>query len=945
MSIEEVVILIPSHGLEDFPYELEDEKAEGLLNAFAVAWHPRLLATATRLPRWEPADQPMSSRPRQLVIVPEACDGYLSETWPDRARAAGATVITGMHDRHQLVQAILSHCADAPPFSAEQADLASDFLAFGTAHLHQELLTREMRNYSQIEHDVLLQHVQTAARSLLEANLNDARQALTRAFEMLLECRERYYPSECWLIDLCLVAPDQAGEELRQLVQSGHPTSLLAPHHGWPEILNQDEALTQLLKVAAEKHQVEIIGGQRESLDSLLSLDANVHSLLSARRGLTDKLQLSPATWGRKRFGLHWQLPQLLARCGYSTALHFLLDDGISPEDEAALLRWQGGGGVEIAACNRLPIAVDSPSSFIRFARQMAEAMDYDHAAALVLLHWPRRKTPFLDDLIRAQRYQPVFGKFTTFHEFVSRASVPGRRLTPAAAGYRSPTLTQAVRRQTADPVSRLARWWERERRWQRADWLRTIAAFLLRQAPVQNELESVVRAAHPECAPAEEQAAETALRESLLDGGAKLAGLLTSNGSSGTGVLVLNTHAFPRRAVVEWPAGTMPPAHPLVKTRQVEAQRAWGLVELPPCGFTWLPAEPRTATTTPPGKPPLAEGMVLRTDAFEVRLSPVTGGIGQVATYRRSPNRISQQVALRYGHERPGAKPEGDAPAVPTHYSVMRLREARVLSAGPLRGEIETVGDLRDEGTGQLLGVYRQVTRTTRGRNDIEVELEIGLQEPVRGDAWEDDLCVRFAWAHEEVTLSASMQEGTHACAKTRVEAAQAIEICDDAFRTTILTPGQPYFRKSGERMLDMLLCPPGESSHHFRFAIAIDAAYPQQAQLEAFAPPVVVTTSNRPAEGARQGWFVSLSAANVQLQRILPGIEPGEYRLRLLETEGRAQALKVNLCHPVHAARKVDFLGQPLEQLTVTGEGVEVQIAAYELCEVAIQLHLPRS
>ncbi len=43
MNFTEVVILIPSHSLEDFPSELSEKPASSLLNVFAVAWHPALL--------------------------------------------------------------------------------------------------------------------------------------------------------------------------------------------------------------------------------------------------------------------------------------------------------------------------------------------------------------------------------------------------------------------------------------------------------------------------------------------------------------------------------------------------------------------------------------------------------------------------------------------------------------------------------------------------------------------------------------------------------------------------------------------------------------------------------------------------------------------------------------------------------------------------------------
>ena len=48
MTYEDLVILIPSHSLEDFPTDVGEDDAAGLLNAFAVVWHPIFLAEADR---------------------------------------------------------------------------------------------------------------------------------------------------------------------------------------------------------------------------------------------------------------------------------------------------------------------------------------------------------------------------------------------------------------------------------------------------------------------------------------------------------------------------------------------------------------------------------------------------------------------------------------------------------------------------------------------------------------------------------------------------------------------------------------------------------------------------------------------------------------------------------------------------------------------------------
>jgi alpha-mannosidase len=330
----------------------------------------------------------------------------------------------------------------------------------------------------------------------------------------------------------------------------------------------------------------------------------------------------------------------------------------------------------------------------------------------------------------------------------------------------------------------------------------------------------------------------------------------------------------------------------------------------------------------------------LLRNEFFDVQLSDVTGGIAKISTYRRSPNRVSQQLALRFPHEKTISVGAGeDREAYKTFYTAMQLRESRILSAGPLIGEIETLGDLLDEQSGTVLATYRQRTRVARGRPVIEIDVELAPSQPVAGDPWTNYVGCRFAWRHEDAALTASMQQGAQPLAGQRLEAPQYIEIADESFRTTLLTPGLPFHRKTGERMLDTLLLAEGETARRFQFAIAIDAKYPLQAQLDQYSPPVVIPTSTRPGETSRQGWFFSLSAANVQLTRILPSPNPNSLIIRLLETEGRARVFGLQCFRPPVSARQVNFLGETIATLQLD-DAVNVEISPYEICDIELSL-----
>src|SRR5579862_2668705 len=130
MNYRDVVILLPSHALEDLPTDLPDDKAAALLNAFAVAWHPHLLSAAKALPREHGADDPPAPLDQSLVIIPTASSELVPAGWVEQARSAGAIVVADVSDRSALVQAVLGPLAASEPLDQ---DLVADFYCLGIA--------------------------------------------------------------------------------------------------------------------------------------------------------------------------------------------------------------------------------------------------------------------------------------------------------------------------------------------------------------------------------------------------------------------------------------------------------------------------------------------------------------------------------------------------------------------------------------------------------------------------------------------------------------------------------------------------------------------------------------------------------------------------------------------------------------------------------------------
>ncbi|WP_417850886.1 glycosyl hydrolase-related protein [Thalassoglobus sp.] len=941
MKYNDLIVLVPCHSLEDFPTELGEEAAASLLNAFSILWHPSLLASTGAFPKWERSDESLSVQDNRLVVVPTPCDEWVPATWVERARREGCVVISGEHDREEMLHQALE------PLELEHAvdsDLVADFLALGTVYLQVELLTRHMRNFSHLDESHMQREAIAAAQAAINHDVEATRKHLSHCFEMLLECRERFYPVACYLIDLCLVNPDFASDELKTLVESSAPTNLLATAADWETIAEKDASWSQTIGNSIKAGTLELIGGEQTELPTpLMALDSTLWQLRKGRATLERLFDAKPTTWARKRFGLGSHLPQILDRLGYTAGLHFVMDDGIYPDDEQTLMRWEGSDGTAIDAFSRIPLAADSAGSFLRFPVRMAESMDYDHTAAVVFARWPKMKTPWLEDLRRASAYAPVLGKFVTFSEFFETSDSQGRMSDFNTSAYFTLDLIQSVAKEEKNPISRWTEYWERRRRFESVDWAKQLVSLLSKgvgSLPEENKLESLLEAAHSEASSETLSTFDGELSETEQAVEKDLSRIFASKGQAGKGMLLVNPQSFARKSLIKWKAG-QPGTDRGILQRQIDQSGSCALVDLPPCGFLWVSANGDQAQS-PVGKTAMAEDLTLRNELFQVALSDVTGGIARVSTYTRSPNRVSQQIAFRFPRERTVVVEDGEErESFKTYYSFMQMRESRVLSAGPVVGEIETIGDLVDGQNDEVVATYRQVTRVVRGRPNVDVEIELDLKKTPSGDPWTNYIGCRFAWKHTTASLTGSMQQAAHAVGKQRIEAPQYLEIADDDFRTTILTPGYPFHRKTGDRMIDTLLITEGETKRKFQFSIAVDVKYPMQAHLDAFSEPLVIPTDTAPPEGGQQGWLFFAGAANVLLTRILPTHKNAEktgFIVRLLETEGRTKTFPLKCFRTPQAARQVNFQGETIHSLHVQDDQVMVEIAPYEICDVEL-------
>lgn len=981
MAYEDLIFLIPSHSLEDFPTEATDAQAASLLNSFIVPWHPQLIASAGVIPRWHRADTPPEITLNRLVMIPTKCNDLVPHGWVEEARRNGATVITELTDRQEMLQVALkpleaeaggdgdrstleSQATEgqaASPLQPVDPDLAADFWALGFCYLQIELLTRHMRHFGSTDEVHFQREAVAAARAAVAHDTETAKTRLKACFELLTEARERFYPTDCYLIDLCLLIPRLADEHLSKTLLSLKPVSLLVTPQDLEEIARDHAEQLGLLKEAWLRKSVAIVGGEfREGPSTLLPLNSLMWQLEAGRDVYAKHLGRKPVIWGRRRYGLMPPWPQILHRSGYIGGLHVALDDGFYPDQEFSKIRWEGTAGQAIDAISRIPLAADSANSYLRFPVRLSESMDNDSVAAVLFARWPEVKSPWFEDLRRMQNYSPVLGRFVTLEDYFEHTDSAGRLSSYDPNEYLSPYFVQSVARQENDPLTRYATQFQRRQRFDSAAWCDGLNASF-RGQPLRGtnlrEAERVLEEGAVEGTAEQSAAAEARLVEFERDAGKRFGELITSGGGTQPGVLLVNTLGFARLAVVELGAHlTQPPevAGP-VKFVQWDERHKTAMIEFPGSGFVWLPvtssAKGESATATP-----LAEPHVLRNEFFEVFLSEATGGLRQLKNYGRSPNRLSQQLSFRFPRERKISAATPEEHEAKSYYSEMRATSSTVTSSGPTVGEIVTEGDLIDQTNGQKLAGFKQTFRVWRGRPMLEIDVEFNDVRLPDGDPWSNYIAARFAWNSSIAALTRSVLGGAQTDWKDeRLESPLYLEIADEAQRTTILTHGMPFHRKTGDRMIDSIMLVSGETQRKFRFTIAVDQAYPMQAALDALTPITVIPTTKGPPKSGNSGWFFHINVRNVQIVQLLELVEnPVELTdawdplatqptptdkglaVRLLETEGRPVRVTLQCYRVPKSARQRDFQGRTITDLTIHGDSVLIDMVAHEIADI---------
>ena len=816
---------------------------------------------------------------------------------------------------------------------------------------------------------------------------------LQSAFDRLHEAREYFYPVETRLIDFTLAASTTLGESLRKELAAGSPRNLLISAEVLQDMAHREPATLAALKEALANNSVSIVGGEFAEVPlPLLPPDAIEFHLQRGLEVYKHLLDRRPVIFGRRRFGLTPALPQILAKTGFTAAVHFTLDDGQFPTGNQSCIQWEGLDGTSLDALAKIPLDANRADSFFRLPEKLGSGMEMDHPPTLVFAHWPGRVCPWYDDLARISSYSQVLGAFCTLDDYFQQAGLSGQKVKYNADQYRSPYLAQDVAANRADPISLWVRYYRRRAIWESIETLYTLATLMLKTSPKATSEETACGFAtdlqkipaiiedslNPNAPPDPEldqllqQTLNAALQrfsESMLDRKTSFRknrlrfrnapAICSPTLAAFPNAWALICPSLPRRRKSPIPSGQQP------KTGRWSICRAWaspGSVPVAEMQSSPESGEKKARLFAKKHKtaPPMAEENTLRNEFFEAIFDPHTGAIRAISDYRSRHPRLAQQIALRM----PNAAEQD--PASDAHYSIMSADEIRITSPGPVLGEIVSSGKITDR-QGRKLAGFKQTARAWHGSRVLELEIELDVDRQPDPNPWNSYYACRFAWSDETSNLFRSVNLTTQPTELTRLESPHFIDIRSDPLRTTILCGGLPYHRRIGLRKLDTLLIVQGETARSFRLGMGIDLPNAMTAALGFLTPKTIYFPSASPP--TKHGWLFHLDHRNViatrwepifeedrvqgsgfrvQDSNLAPGNTPGfvpsegqgegviGFRVHLLETEGHHAQLGLRSFRPISSACKIEPGKTSPINLPIEGDKINIDVSPYEMIDL---------
>ena len=951
-----LITLVPYEG-EEPPHNVSEQMARAVWCAVSAPWHPALLARSLGLPRIESVDSPSSPGPKEIRIITEGFGDRLPAGYRTQAEDAGALLLDSGTDRTELIgwlaERMGAELAENSIETEPKTTVSRDFLAMGTVRWMLGNLTVAMGHSESVDRESLWRELRAGAHAWRSGDTPSAVNRLRAGFEVLTQARERFYPVDAYVLDLCLLDPGMDGGVLAEPLETPVAITFVAPAQAIEKQSAVDPEHLAALRQAITDGWADVAGGTySESEDPLLPFESIIwqfrHGADVYRSHLDDR---NVETFARRRFGLFLQLPQIAKRFGIRYGVHVAFDAGRFPVRPETKRLWESPDGSSLESLMRPPLAADREAQGWVLPWRMGLTMRDDHVAAVPLVHWPTPVSGWYQDLRRVSTYSPVLGRWTTLNDFFHLTDRPYETFRPEPDSYATPYLSQAVARRVTDPVSHIVR---HHRLRARFDGARTIQALARALTSASGSPDAEFDAAgEPPTLDQIETKIETGLANDAIPAmdlalpywaealTRRIVGAGASSGSKRPGYLVLNPVGVARRAAVLLPEAALDlrPEGPL-RSAQFTDEGVYGVVDLPAFGYAWVPAE------TDPGRAPAtsaglsAKGRQLRNESIAIEVDATTGGLRSIAAVGEETPRLGQQLVL-------AGLVDGSGKAI---NSQMRCDSFEIDYGGPTLVQGTATGGLIDPRQGNRVASFVQRFRLWAGRPILEIDVSLKDLDPAwaehvaRSDPWSVYLACRWAWPDSNAMLRRTVMWAPELTEADRPETPDALDLSTRTQRTAILFGGLPYHRKHGSRMLDTLLIAGSESCRSFSMGVVLDLEHPFHAAQEMIGPAVLVPTMEGPPALGITGWLAQLDHKGVVISRVEYTENAGDRGwglvFHLLETTGLSCRCRLRLFRDPTWARQVDFLGETIIDLSVEGDGVRVDLTPHEMARIEVTL-----
>ena len=457
MNLQELIVLLPCHSLEDFPIYHEGADAAGLLAAWSALWHPALLAAAQRRRIGLRVDTPPVEVAGRLIVVPQVAYDRLPVGFVARASDEGAVLVLKAESREDVLAAVWA--AIGPPADVDP-ELTADFLALGYGRLQVELLTRQMRTTPAIWTSRLSSGWpwRRPTRPCGETRPK-LRTQLTGCFNLLSEARNHFYPVDCYLVDLTLVAGTTLGPALAAELAEGTATNLLMPADLIGQLASTRPETFAALRAGLERGSVSLVSGDLGERELPLLPAETVLALIEAGQAEWQRLLgRRPQVFGRRRYGVGPSLPQMLDKLGFRGRCTSRSTTAGSRWADKAKSIGKGTAGSRSTlwpGCRATPPNPKRSSISPNGSAKRWTAITWPRSSLPTGRAWP---APGMAICGASPAIPPRLGKFITLDEYFTQTYAPNQTSRFSADEYRSPYLQQAVVGRQSDPLSRFVR-------------------------------------------------------------------------------------------------------------------------------------------------------------------------------------------------------------------------------------------------------------------------------------------------------------------------------------------------------------------------------------------------------------------------------------------------------------------------------------------------------